>query len=189
MHWETRIPFLAMLKVFSSFLIQSEIAIVALAVLLAHGVRTPRTKLIPSTHTNALVAALVDFHESQCYFPSTIQIIDLIVFYNTQKTTGNDPSSLFLVYIGYDVVDSTTLVILATSGSVPTTLTLACITRHGRHSYHFITLTTLTCILATMTLASSTYFFDRHSFLSVVEVPLDTGACETGQRLDEVLFP
>ena len=89
-----------MFKVFSSFFIQSEIAIVALVVLLAHGVRTPRTKLISSTPTNALVAALVDFYESQCYFPSTIQIIDLIIFYNTQKTTGNDPSSLFLVYIG-----------------------------------------------------------------------------------------
>ena len=145
---------------FSSFIIQSGIAVVALAALLGFEVRS-QIKRLPEgqgkTHINRMIIALVDFHKAQCYFSCVIQITALALFRESEVASGGSYSSSSADQSN-DLFDTSILIVLATSGLVPVNLILACILRYGRHSWYLLILSLITTILATATLIASYYY-------------------------------
>ena len=105
-----------------------------------------------STHAG-LIAGLVDFHKVQCFFSTTIQITALILFKEAQTNSAHDQDAIRTSY--QDFFDTSVLVVLATSGLIPISLSLACISRYGRQSWYLLTLSLVTMVLATATLACS----------------------------------
>lgn len=101
----------------------------------------------------ALVTALVDFHKVQCFFSSTIQITALLLFHEAQKNSALNSKAIRSTF--QDFFDTSILVVLASSGIVPIGVTLACINRYGRQSWYLLTLSLVTMVLATATLACS----------------------------------
>ena len=161
---------------FSSFVIQSSISVLALVALIILELLSARSKtstpddsikpdkplielLHPAEqHKSNLITALVEFHKAQCYFASTIQITALILYHQSQSNvsvwlTSNEP------ILDIDLIDSDVLLLLATSASVPICVVLACITRYGRHSWYVIILSTITVLLATATMGSAAATF------------------------------
>ena len=145
---------------FTSFIIQSGIAVVALAALLGFEVWS-RIKKLPEgqgkTHINRMVIALVEFHKAQCYFSCVIQITALALFRDSNVASGGaystSPADQF-----NDLFDTSILIVLATSGLIPVNLILACLMRYGRHSWYLLILSLITTILATATLIASYYY-------------------------------
>lgn len=123
-------------QVFSSFVIHSGIAVLALAALIIleffstkpeeapdpddkkkHDeprieLQTPLTK-----HRDNLITALVEFHKAQCYFASTIQITALILFHQNQSDISTVLKSNEPIF-DKELIDRNVLVLLATSASV-----------------------------------------------------------------------
>lgn len=153
-------PDLAGIGVITSFIIQSGIAVVALAALLGFEVWS-QIKRLPEgqgkTHINRMVIALVDFHKAQCYFSCVIQITALALFRESKAASAaanfSSPADQF-----NDIFDTPILIVLATSGLIPVNLVLACIIRYGRHSWYLLILSLITTILATATLIASYYY-------------------------------
>lgn len=165
-------------QVFSSFVIQSGIAVFALAALIILELLSPKRKETTNIEETTkggeptvelqtsvtkckdnLITALVEFHKAQCYFASTIQITALILFQENQSDisvwlTSNEP------IFDKDLIDSNVLVLLATNAFVPICVGLACITRYGRHSWYVIVLSTITVLLATATMGSAYFYFE-----------------------------
>ena len=145
---------------FSSFIIQSGIAVVALVALLGFEVWS-QIKRVPEeqgkTHINSMVITLVEFHKAQCYFSSVIQITALALFRQSTVAT-NDAYSSSPADKFNDIFDTSILIVLATSGLIPVNLILTCIMRYGRHSWYLLTLSLITTILATATLIASYYY-------------------------------
>ncbi|KAK0508631.1 hypothetical protein JMJ35_008907 [Cladonia borealis] len=148
-------PDLAGIGVFSSFLIQSGIAIIAFIALLGLEITPQRTKEV---HTNAIITSLVDFHKCQCYFSSTIQITGLMLFQVIRFHTAQawDRKAL-----PPDIFDLSVLTVLALSGLVPISLTLVCLTRYGHQTWHLIILSLITMALSTGTLACPFIYLRR----------------------------
>ena len=96
---------------------------------------------------------MVDFHKVQCFFASTIQITALILFRDAANNSALDSKTIRSSY--QDFFDTSILVVLASSGLIPISLTLACISRYGRQSWYLLTLSFVTMALATATLACS----------------------------------
>ena len=142
-------------QVFSSFLIQSGIAILAFVALLGLEIMPPRTKEV---HTNAIVTALVDFHKCQCYFSSTIQITGLILFHAIQSHT---PQAQHSAALPPDIFDLSVLTVLALSGLVPISLTLVCLTRYGHRTWHLVILSLITLLISTGTLSCPFIYLRR----------------------------
>ena len=139
-------------QVFSSFLIQSGIAILAFVALLGLEIMPRRTKEV---HTNAIVTALVDFHKCQCYFSSTIQITGLILFHAIRSHTAQASHG------AADIFDLSVLTVLALSGLVPISLTLVCLTRYGHRTWHLIILSVITMAISTGTLSCPFIYLRR----------------------------
>lgn len=142
-------------QVFSSFLIQSGLAIIAFIALLGLEIAPQRTKEV---HTNAIITALVDFHKCQCYFSSTIQIIGLMLFHVIQFHTAQAWHGKALPP---DIFDLSVLTVLALSGLVPISLTLVCLTRYGHQTWHLIILSLITMALSTGTLSCPFIYIRR----------------------------
>ena len=142
-------------QVFSSFLIQSSIAIIAFIALLGLEKIPQRIKEV---HTNAIITALVDFHKCQCYFSSTIQITGLILFHVIQLHTAQARHGAALPP---DIFDLSVLTVLALSGLVPISLTLVCLTRYGHQTWHLIILSLITMALSTGTLSCPFIYLRR----------------------------
>ena len=145
---------------FTSFIIQSGIAVIALVALLGFEVWS-QIKRLPEEqgkiHINRMVTALVEFHKAQCYFSSVIQITALALFReSTVAMRGSDSGSSADQF--NDLFDTSILIVLATSGLIPVSLILACIMRYGRHSWYLLTLSLITTVLATATLIASYYY-------------------------------
>ena len=109
---------------------------------------------------DTLTTALVDFHKSQCYFASTIQITALVLASQSQiyLSKGLDHSPLGgvgRILSAKDMFNGSFLVALAITGFLPVAVTLSCIARHGRLSWYLINLSAITMALATGTLAWS----------------------------------
>lgn len=160
-------------------MIQSGIALLALAALIVLELLSPKLKEITNidetTHGNQpalelqtpeekrkdnLITALVEFHKAQCYFANTIQITALILFRQNQSDISvylksNEP------IFDKDLIDSNVLVLLATSACMPVCVVLACITRYGRHSWYVIVLSTITVLLATATMGSAYFYLEK----------------------------
>lgn len=102
------------------------------------------------------MAALVDFHKIQCFFSSTIQITALLLFQQSQSNSAKDTTTVRSNY--QDFFDTSILIILASSGFIPISVTIACISRYGRQSWYLLTLTLITMTLATVTLAVSNIY-------------------------------
>ncbi|KAM0805355.1 hypothetical protein BDR22DRAFT_394050 [Usnea florida] len=153
-------PDLAGIGVFSSFIIQSGIAVLALVALVGFEVWS-QIKRLPEeqskTHINSLVIALVEFHKAQCYFSSVIQITALALFRQSTVATNNAYSSS-PADKSNDIFDTSILIVLATSGLIPVNLILTCIMRYGRYSWYLLILSLITTILATSTLIASYHY-------------------------------
>ena len=165
---------------FSSFVIQSSIAVLALAALIILELLSPRSNtstpddsikpdkplielLHPvEQHKSNLITALVEFHKAQCYFASTMQITALILYRRSHRRQTDWYNSNEPIF-DKDLIDSDVLMLLATSASVPICMVLACITRYGRHSWYVIILSTITVLLATATMgsAAATFLFEN----------------------------
>ena len=179
-------------------MIQSSIAVLALAALIILELLSPRSKtstpdnsikpdkslvelLHPvEQHKSYLITALVEFHKAQCCFASTIQITALILYrqshrYQTDWYNSSEP------IFDKDLIDSDVLLLLATSASVPICVVLACITRYGRHSWYVIILSTITVLLATATMgsAAATFWFENNVQGSPWNPNVDDGFIET----------
>lgn len=107
-----------------------------------------------------LTTALVDFHKSQCYFASTVQITALVLASQSQRSLPDQLSDGLLdsnnqVLSVKEIFNGSFLVALAVTGFLPVAVTLACIARHGRLSWYLIILSAITMTLATGTLAWS----------------------------------
>lgn len=108
-------------------------------------------------HSTRLVIGLVEFHKAQCYFSSVIQITALTLFHNVNQSTptviADTPSSFKITAGTYqDEFDTSVLFVLASSGIIPVSLVLACITRYGRQSWYLLILSWIAITLATATL-------------------------------------
>lgn len=153
-------------QVFSSFMLQSGIAILAFSALLSFELRSIYTgeSKKPSkrknegkeTHTDRIAIALVEFHKAQCYFSSVIQITALSLF-RQRKKAGKSFSYGSPANTYNDFFDTSVLIVLATGGLIPINLTLSCLTRYGRQSWYLLILSLITSTLATSTLISSYY--------------------------------
>lgn len=140
-------PDLGGIGVLLSLMIQSGIVVVA-----ALGFSILETRRIVGNekrerHTTALIMALIEFHKYQCYFASSVQIAGLILF-----TRIVDKGYYFLL------LDTQLLGLLAMTGAVPITGTLAYIARYGRQSWYLITLSLLTLSLSTVSLRNYSKF-------------------------------
>ena len=98
-------------------------------------------------HIQAMMIATVDFQIAQCYFAGAVQIAALVF-------TARD-LSLIRWFATPELLDAGFLFTLATSGIVPTILTLAVITQHGRQSWYLISLCSIVFVLSTGMLAAS----------------------------------
>ena len=130
---------------------------------------------------DATFTALVGFHKAQCYFSSTVQIAALLGFLGV-----TDPDQSF---------DTSALVILATSGFIPITFSLASITRFGGAPWYLIILSFFTFGLASATLLIYNIFdlqYGRiNSYVDSLEVDgfKDLGSCNIGGHMNDTLFP
>ena len=106
-------------------------------------------------HVDTLTTALVDFHKSQCYYASTIQITALVLASRSQASLTKWYDSQSQSFSLQGMFNGSFLVALAVTGFLPVPVTLACIGRHGRLSWYLITLSAITMALATITLAWS----------------------------------
>ena len=171
-------------QVFSSFVIQAVIALLGFLALLVFRSRLASTK--KKLHTDAIVTALVDFHKSQCYLSITIQIIALIIIHDTldvrsfSKTTtlrkSKDSTS--------DPLNISVLMLLATSGFLPVTLTLTCISKYGRQSWYLIMISLLTWLMATATLTTSALQTAYVSLADNANIELYRSPCITPQVIE-----
>ncbi len=168
---------------------QSSIALIALFVLLGLEILGTFTRRSSRLHTEALIAGLVDFHRAQCYFSSTIQIVALILFTQSQTT------DLSLRMSQSDSLDGSLLYGLATNGFIPIIPALVCITRYGRQSRYILVLSLVTSILATATLglsvaysniAPDTYY---ETYASAPNSQLSDNSCTLRQTFEDSLFP
>lgn len=114
---------------------QSSIAVIASLSLFGHELWIASGRTTKSKFKGALVAALVDFHKSQCYFLGTVQTVALTFMFSE--------------------IDSSILGLLATGGFIPIVYTLACIGRYGRKSGYCILLSAITFSLASTPLIMS----------------------------------
>lgn len=142
-------------QVFSSFLIQSGIAILAFIALLGLEIISPKTKAV---HTKAIITTLVNFHKSQCYFSSTVQITGLILFCAIQSHTAQ---ALHGAALPPDIFDLSVLTVLALSGLVPVSFTLVCLIRYGHRTWHLIILSLITMAISTGTLSCPFIYLRR----------------------------
>lgn len=147
---------------------QSAIAVIALVALLSLELWSSVAKLSDKgpgkAHANKLVIALVEFHKAQCYFSGVIQITALSLFHNSRKGTIASMNTYTYITAGHyeDYFDTSVLIVLASSGLIPISLVLACITRYGRQSWYLLVLSWITIILASTTLIASYYW--AHKF-------------------------
>ncbi len=156
-------PDLAGIGVFSSFLIQSGIVLIAVLGLLGLDLLPGLADSTRTLHTEALVAALVSFHKAQCFFSSTIQIAALILVNHVLRVgfIGKNYS----VKPGADTGDVIVLNLLAISGLLPVTVVFLCISRYGRQTWYAFILTLVAVLLATATLAATFYIYTQTFFL------------------------
>ena len=107
--------------------------------------------------TENLITRVVTFHKAQCYFASIIQIAGLVLAHDSligdASLSINGGTNLF-----HDFVDTSVLVVLATSGFIPIRLTLAVVTHHEPQGWYLLILSLMTTLLATATLSAS-YFY------------------------------
>lgn len=147
---------------FSSFIAQSCIALIALIALLSFEIWDPITKSSQKpagkSHSNRLVIGLVEFHKAQCYFSSVIQITALSLFHSSRQSAK---STAYSTGHYQDVFDTSVLIVLASSGLIPISLAIACIARYGRQSWYLLILSWISTILASTTLIAS-YYWAHH---------------------------
>lgn len=105
----------------------------------------------------------MEFHKAQCYFSSVIQITALALFHNSKKgrTADNNSETSYTAGTYQDFFDTTVLIVIASSGLIPVSLILACITRYGRQSWYLLMLSWVAITLASTTLISS-YYWTHH---------------------------
>ena len=127
-------------------------------------------------HVNALVAASVDFHKTQCYFSSTLSLTTVIL---VRDIEGKGK---------LDSLDIGTFLIIATGGLIPIQLTLTCITRYGRQSWYLIMLSLVTTILASVTLVL--YYSSIHFLIRPDRAPIQPPfQCTIHSTISEYLSP
>ena len=143
------------LQVFSSFIMQSAIALLS-AIALGLITYRPSSRSAAKFHIESFVAALVDFHKAQCYFSSTIQVTALLLY--SQRLPKFQPWAHQLVVQNLDILDIFELGMLATGALIPINLVSYLVAKHGRQSWYLIFLAAVTSILGTATLASWTRF-------------------------------
>ena len=137
----------------------------ALAALLSFDLWSPNTKSSnegkAKSHADKLVIGLVEFHKAQCYFSSVIQITALSLFRISHKAYTNGATVTAGTF--EDFFDTTVLVVLASSGLIPVSLILACISRYRRQSWYLLCLSWITVILASTTLIGSYYWAHKYA--------------------------
>lgn len=140
-------------------------------------------------------AALIHFHGAQCFFSSTVQVAALVLLCENLSITSFNLDDDNFRAVHNRFVNTSALVVLATSGFIPVTFGLASITHFGRASWHLIMLSFITFVLATATL-STFYRYDRqygklddyYNSLQNEEY-FDFGTCAIGGNLGDTLFP
>lgn len=150
---------------YSSLIIQSSIAIIALVILVGLEFIPRGKREAKDSQTEIIVTAPINFHKSQCFFASTIQIAALALSHDTATVKTALSSKLYPLY--RDFLDTSILTLLATSGFVPIALTLVCITRYGRQEWYILLLSFIPLCLSTATLAAA------HVFVHNFGEPLD----------------
>lgn len=111
---------------------------------------------IRKKHTQAIVAALVDFQKAQCYFAGVVQIAALLLI----KQVYAAPRRLYMAgMLDAGLLDTGLLNVIAINGLVPVTFILTCIARYGRQSWYLISLSSLTVVLSTTVLGTEYYFW------------------------------
>lgn len=114
-------------------IIQSGIAIAVFAGLVGLEMLSRYKAEAAKWHTEALVTGLISFHKMQCYFANTIQIAALVLAHDSRKDTALLFNNAFLDTGSYsDFLHTSVLVLLALSGIISITVSLACVTRYGR---------------------------------------------------------
>ena len=153
-----------------------------------HLERHPRAK-------EAFVSGLVSFQRAQCYFSSTVQTATLILICQTLRNTGALLDSDDFSDLHSKLLNTSALLVLATSGFIPIAFGLTSITLVTRESWHLITMSFITFTLATATL-SIVYHYDRqYGKLDDYYNPLqndgyiDYGTCAIGGNVGGTLFP
>ena len=140
------------------------------------------------------LAALINFHQAQCYFSSTVQIAGLmsLPWLGGTRFILNDGD---FTAVHSMFVDTSVLIVLATSGFIPVTFGLAAVTRFGRASWRLIILSLITFALATATLWTFYHYDRQYGKLDDYYNSLqnegyrDYGSCDIEGRVGATLFP
>lgn len=74
--------------------------------------------------------AVIDFHKAQRYISSTIQIMALVIYHQSQSADSFYSDQDVNVGPAADVLGGAFLIVLATSGLIPIILTLACVSSY-----------------------------------------------------------
>ena len=116
----------------------------------------PLNRASEKSHKNRLVIALVEFHKAQCYFSTVIQVAALALYHKNNQVinSGKLPAKGDYPHL----FDASVMIVLASSGLLPISLALACITRYGRQSWYLLVLSWVTVIMATATLSASSHW-------------------------------
>lgn len=110
-------------------IIQSGIAIAVFAGLVGLEMLSRYKAEAAKWHTEALVTGLISFHKMQCYFANTA----LVLAHDSRKGTALLFNNVYLDTGFYrDFLHTSVLVLLALSGIISITVSLACVTRYGR---------------------------------------------------------
>ena len=129
-------------------------------------------------HTQAIVAALVDFQIAQCYFAGVVQIAALLLI----KQVYAAPRRLYIAgMVDAGLMDAGLLNVIAINGLVPVTFILTCIARYGRQSWYLISLSSLTVVFSTTVLGTEYYFWPsimtKYNYLYVDSLVLASQFC------------
>ena len=138
-------PDLAGIGIFSSFIIQLAIAMVAGTILIILSEKKHRRSSRNERHAETLVTALVDFHRNQYCFTIAVQIATVV--YNSKPYTWSS-----------DNLDVVLVLILVGIGTVPITFVFICLTYYGRPSWYLKSLTLLTFLVSTGVLVMFTIY-------------------------------
>lgn len=155
-------------QVYTAFIMQSVIAIVAFVGLLSLSIWHDRSKkrrrvsfnshkrqhlstrnTLAEGHNEILITAVIEFHKSQCYFAGAIQMA-VIIFIHQQyelATYLQDPPAAALPFT------------LCTNGSIPVIFTLTSIRCYGRQSWYLTSLAMCSFVLSTITFMYSNYIY------------------------------
>ena len=109
-----------------------------------------------------LLTALLEFHKSQCFFATTLQIAALRLFHFGLKENSENSAAISQgTAINQEYVGGPILLAVSMTALLPIIATLSCIRYKGRLSWYTLFLSSTTVILGTATFTAASVTFSK----------------------------